>query len=404
VISDSQITAVSSPNPAGTVPVTVMTPVGTSAVNAAGQFTYVVTTTSQSPIGAPEELSASSPPATLSGASSGTGIATQGPSTQAYYVDPSLSSQLVGSIVDILKSASSPDALEAQNMILRRVALQGDVVGSRLPPPKNISEIGGYINLLTGLKQPEMRAQMLAGILGVAGPAQPLGWISNNQPLAFVALPNDRPAGPAQAVIPLTFVVRSDFSGALQNAINALHQRGCALPISSPPVVMLPLATPGAQAPIDALPYLGRTLDLGAASALIDPNTDALALVRAQGSSDPFQVAAKVLAPGVVAVAPAGYDALQCNASSCSIISISAAQCVPVAPLLATAGFYPTSPLPQPISTGSTTWAHFTNITGLIPGVTKLGDELSLLYNWSTINHSVFVGALHRVWNGTAFA
>jgi hypothetical protein len=36
--------------------------------------------------------------------------------------------------------------------------------------------------------------------------------------------------------------------------------------------------------------------------------------------------------------------------------------------------------------------------------VTKLGDELSLLYNWSAIMSSVFASELTWVWNGTQFA
>ena len=47
-----------------------------------------------------------------------------------------------------LTNATSPDALEAQNIIMRRIALEGDVIGSRVPPPLNITQIGGYINLL----------------------------------------------------------------------------------------------------------------------------------------------------------------------------------------------------------------------------------------------------------------
>jgi hypothetical protein len=302
----------------------------------------------------------------------------------------------------LLKSASSPDAIEAQNMILRRIALQGDVIGSRIPPPRNVSEIGGYINLLSDLKQPEMRSQMLAGILGVAGPSQPLGWVSNTQPLSFVTLPNDRPGGPAQPAIALTFMVRSDFNGPVQAAINGLHQRGCALPIAGRPAVTLPPGMPGVLPPTDVLPYLGRTLDLASATALMDPNTDALALIRAQGSGDAFQIASRVLMPGAVPVMPATFDAVQCNPTLCAMVAVTG-QFVPVVPFLAAAGFYPADPLPQPASSASTAWARFTNITGLVPGVTKLGDELSLLYNWSTINHSVFAGVLHWVWNGKTF-
>jgi len=68
-------------------------------------------------------------------------------------------SQLVQSLIGIVQNAASPDALEAQNIILRRIALQGDVIGSRIPPPRNISEIGGYLNLLSTLKENAMREQ-----------------------------------------------------------------------------------------------------------------------------------------------------------------------------------------------------------------------------------------------------
>jgi hypothetical protein len=289
-------------------------------------------------------------------------------------------------------------------MVLRRLALQGDIVGSRIPSPRNISEIGGYINLLTNLKQPEMRAQMLAGILGVAGPSQPLGWGDDTPALAFVNLPNDRPAGQAQASLPLTFVVRSDFCDALQSVLDTLHQRGCALPFFSPPVQTLPRANPGAFAPDDALPFLGRTLHLATTAALVNPSTDALVLARSQGSSERFQIAAQVLMSATISVSPGNYEALQCDAASCSTVSLQNAQLVSVAASMANAGFYPASPLPIPSSSAPTGWARLTNTTGLAPGVTKLGDELGLLYKWSAINHSVFAGALNRVWNGTVFS
>lgn len=401
VNSDTQITAISPAGGSGTVDISVITAAGASAPTAADRFAYITSGVA----GVPTTGTPTGTPGVQSGPVGPTAptLPAGSVSPAGYYVDPGLTSQLVGSIVNILQSASSPDALEAQNMILRRIALQGDVIGSRIPPPRNISEIGGYMNLLGMLKQPELRSQALAGILGVAGPADPLGWISNNQPLAFVTLPNDRPPGVAQPTISLTFVVRSDFNSALQNALAVLHQQGCTLPVSGRPAITLPQATPGALPPDDALPYLGRTLDLVTGAALLNPQLDPLVLVRARGSSDPFQIASNVLTPGVP-VPPGNYDALQCNVTSCAVVPINNSQCVPVGPILASAGFYAASPLPTPSSVSSSSWAHFTNLTGLVAGVTKLGDELSLLYNWSTINHSVFASALHRIWNGAKFA
>ncbi|HXE61652.1 MAG TPA: hypothetical protein VN607_13140 [Gemmatimonadaceae bacterium] len=77
---------------------------------------------------------------------------------------------------------------------------------------------------------------------------------------------------------------------------------------------------------------------------------------------------------------------------------------VDVGPVLANAGFYPGTPLAQPANAADAAWAHFTNVTGLVAGTTKLGDELGLLYDAPTIAGSVFAGALDWVWNGTAFA
>jgi hypothetical protein len=69
----------------------------------------------------------------------------------------------VQSLIGIVQTATSPDALEAQSLILRRMVLEGDVVGSRLPPPRNIFEIGGYLNLLGTLKEKDMRERRFSG-------------------------------------------------------------------------------------------------------------------------------------------------------------------------------------------------------------------------------------------------
>lgn len=364
VVSDTQIAA-TSPAGTGTVGVTVTTGGGTSANTAGSQFAYA----------------ADAAPAW----------------------DPALTNQFAMGLLNMLQTATSPDALEAQSIVLRRMALEGDVVPSRVPAPRNITEIGGYVNLLTTLNQPEMRSQSLAGILGVAGPNPPMGWTAS-APLAFVPVTNDRPAGPAQRVIPLTFYVRSDFVSAVNAAIVALHQRGCALPVAGAPAMRLPLASPGAAPPSDVLPYLGRELTLVTAAALTDPTTDPLLLVRPSGSTGAFTIAANVLSAGTVAVPPANYDALKCDTSSCSTISLNNQSVVQVAPVLAQAGFYPADPLPQPTKASDGAWAALTNVTGLVAGATTLGEEFALLYDSNEIANSVFAGVLDWVWNGTTFA
>jgi hypothetical protein len=310
----------------------------------------------------------------------------------------------MSTFLNLIQTASSPDAVEAQNIILRRIALQGDVVASRVPPPQNISEIGGYINLLNSMNQTDMLAQTLAGILGVAGPVPTLGWLSNTVSLGFAQIPNDRPAVTAQPSIPITIAIRTDFLPAFQAAMTTLHNQGATLPLLAGPIA-LPTAQPGLEPTgIDPMPYLGRTLDVVPATALVNPATDALALLSSTGPSGPFQLAAQVLSPGSVAVTGANWTALQCTATSCGSVALTNAQFVPIAPLLATVGFYSASPLPTPTSLASTGWGHFTNATGLVVGQTKLGDELANIYPWSQIVESVFAGALNWLWNGSAFA
>ncbi len=140
------------------------------------------------------------------------------------------------------------------------------------------------------------------------------------------------------------------------------------------------------------------------AAALRDPATDPIVLARAQGSGDPFEVMARVIAPGSVAVPPANFDAQQCDSTSCTPVAQNNVSYVPLAPALATAGFYPANPLPAPTSNASQDWSRFTNVTGLVAGVTKLGDELAFLHNASQIQGSAFASRLHWTWNGTTFA
>ena len=305
------------------------------------------------------------------------------------------------SFLSLLQSATSPDALEAQNIILRRIALQGDVIPSRVPPPKNITEIGGYLNLLTQLNELDMRSQVLAGILGVAGPNPPLGWVGSPTPLTFTPLVNDRPAGPVQASLPVTVPVRSDYAGLLRDAQKALHDRGCLLPLVSGPLGLPPAGAQG-SATLDPLDYIGRTLTLASATALVDPATDALALVRAAATSDPFEIAARSLNPATVAVVPADYDAETLSGGTLGSVTLNQAPMVMLAPILAVAGFVPADPLPAPDS--SAAWAKFTNTGGLVAGQTKLGDELRLLHSATEIAASALAGMQAWTWNGTAFA
>lgn len=313
----------------------------------------------------------------------------------------SLEAQALQALLEVIKTVSSPDIAQAQAIMLRRLALEGDVVSSRIPPPQNITEVGGYINLVTKLKQPEMQAQLLAGALGVAGPNPPLGWLPTQPLIAWTTMPNDRPAGPYQGTIPLTFQTRSDFAPALQLALQGIHDRGCALPLVAPPQV---LPTTTSLVPADLLPLLGRVLTVVPGMALRDPDNDVLAIARL--GSEPFQLVARCLSAGPIGVSAAPWEAIKCDATSSTPVPAPAAGrlYVSVDEVLATAGFYPALPGYQPTSLNDVAWTRYTNITGLAPGVTTLGSELNLLYPQTTLAASGLASRLNDVWTGTVFA
>lgn len=313
----------------------------------------------------------------------------------------SLEEQAVQALLQVLRTSSSPEVAQAQAIMLRRLALEGDVVGSRIPAPRNITEVGGYINLLTTLGQPEMRAQMLAGALGVAGPNPPLGWLPTQPQVGFVSIPNDRPSGPWQGAIPVNFQVRSDFALALQLALQGLHDRGCALPIVAPARALPPTA---ASVPADLLPLLGRAFDVMPGTALRDPDTDLLAIARI--GTAPWQLVARAISAGPIGVNSAPWEAQLCTTAGCTVSPAppGGRLYVPVAPVLASAGFTPAIPGHQPTSVADIAWARFVNVSGLVPGVTTFGDELTLLYSQSDIAASGLLGWTGYRWTGAIFA
>ncbi|WP_218815661.1 hypothetical protein [Porphyromonas gingivalis] len=52
-------------------------------------------------------------------------------------------------------------------MILRRIATESDIRPSRIPAPMNITQVGGYVNLLMQLNEQEMLRRTLSAILGL---------------------------------------------------------------------------------------------------------------------------------------------------------------------------------------------------------------------------------------------
>ena len=311
--------------------------------------------------------------------------------------------KLVDALAEILRSSTSPETLQAQQILMKRLALEGDVVPSRVPAPRNITEIGGYLNLLEKLNETTMRTQTLASILGVAGPNPLPGFTPTGPVLYDVQRTNDRPAGAAQASIPVQFAIRNDFAPALDAAVRRIHDAGCVLPVLSL-VRPLPAAGVGVLPPADLLPFLGRVLDLMPTVALIDPDQDALAVARVDGSTQLETVARQLDATAVDAasVVPKKWIAWQCDASACTE-STADRTYLSLTPILNAAGWYQPMPTVPTKRSAPGTWSRWIDTTGLVPGLSRFGDELNARYAREEVAASSLRDALDFRWDGTAF-
>lgn len=66
----------------------------------------------------------------------------------------------------LLEQETSPEMQKVKLQILERIATESNIP-SRIPAPLNITQIGGYFNLMMKLNQQEMLRQVLASILGL---------------------------------------------------------------------------------------------------------------------------------------------------------------------------------------------------------------------------------------------
>lgn len=326
--------------------------------------------------------------------------------TTTTIADPgTVASKVLDALADVLKSSATQASQDAQALLLKRLATEGDVFPSRVPAPRNITEIGGYLNLLEQLNQQVMRTQALGAILGVAGP-NPIAGSEPSAPILYdVTRQNDRPPGAAQPTYTTQFIVRNDFAAALDAALITIHAAGCTLPILSP-VIALPLAGPAAPKPTDLLRYLGRTLDLAPASALTDPDADPLALARVQGGAPASEVVSRQLdamATNAAAVVQQKWIAWKCDANACSETPATDRTYLQLTPILNKAGWYQTTPTTPTKVSMSGSWGRWVNISGLVANVTRYRDELALRYAAETIAASSLRDMQDYVWDGKDF-
>ena len=314
-----------------------------------------------------------------------------------------LAGKIADALADILRSSTTPEALQAQNLLLRRLAVEGDVFSSRVPPPRNITEVGGYLNLLETLNEVDMREQVLAATLGVAGPNPTAGFAPSAPLLYDVQRVNDRPAGANQASVPVQFSMRNDFAPALDATLKIIHDAGCALPILAAPRG-LPTAAPGVNPPADLLIFLGRTLDLMPTAALVDPDADALAVARLDGTTK-LEVVARQLdatAPNAASVTNQKWVAFKCDANTCAESNANR-DYLQLTPILNAAGWYQKQPVAPTKLSQPGTWNRWTNVTGLIANVTTFGSEMSQRVTRGELAGSSLRDAVTFVWDGTTF-
>jgi hypothetical protein len=314
---------------------------------------------------------------------------------------------LMTALVELIRSGVRPDVLEAQRVLLQRLAAQGDVFPSRIPAPRNITEVGGYLNLLERAGQQDIRSSAVASALGIAGPAPAGEALAGATPVGFVSIANDRPAGPAFASVPPQLSVRADFHAPLMTALASLHALGCALPLRAPRAVLpatQPGATPGGIDLDAVLAALGRSLEVFPGTILVDPATDALAIARLETpATDAVRLVAREVDGGTL-VPEASWVALRASSTTVATDSPAPRRYTDVAPIMAAAGWGHPTPLVLPttaLARGSL--VRFVNLTGLIGGETTLGEELSLLYPPAAIARSALSAMTGFVWDGASF-
>ena len=221
--------------------------------------------------------------------------------------------------------------------------------------------------------------------------------------LAFLPLPNDRPEGPGQPSFLTSISVRSDFADALLLAIQRVHGFGCALPLLTPPRV-LPALTPGQPTQPDFLELLGRVLQVAPGAILADPAVDPCAVARLEPDPpDAWQLVVREL-DQATRISEASWVAVQASDAGITIVPPALRRYLPIATHLAEAGWYSAEPYAPPTSASAQgSLPRLVNLTGLVRGQTRLGDELNLLYPRAVVAASALAAMVSWVWNGTTF-
>lgn len=312
---------------------------------------------------------------------------------------------LVLALTEVIKGATSPEIQQAQALLLRRLATQGDVIPSRIPAPLNITEVGGYLNLLGTLGETRMRRDMLGATLGLAtnGLEETFGVAA--PPLRLTAVANHRPSGAAGAGVPLSVGVREDLAPSLVAALVDIQAAGGLLPLWSPPPA-LPAPSGGTGAPPDPLPHLGRQVWVAPSAATNDPENDPVVLGRAASDAAPGYRLGIRVADGTPGATTEQWTGLAWDPVGRGFVErdLGSVPMLPVETALAATVFVARRVPVAPAGRGDYGWAVLTATAGLLPGASRLGDELALVWSGDDIAASAYAPHVDALWDGRRFA
>ena len=74
-------------------------------------------------------------------------------------------------ISKLLETETSAQMQKIRQLMMLRTALESDIRPTRMPAPRNITEVGGYYNLLRKMNQQNMMRQMVASAIGIPNDA-----------------------------------------------------------------------------------------------------------------------------------------------------------------------------------------------------------------------------------------
>lgn len=312
---------------------------------------------------------------------------------------------LVLALTDVIKGATSPEIQQAQALLLRRLATQGDVIPSRVPAPRNITEVGGYLNLLEWIHEDRMRTDTIGSALGLATESLADLPSTSVPPMRLTAVAAQRPSGEAGDGVPLSVSVREDLAGPLTAALADLALVGGMLPLWGP-APALPAPVAGTAGPPDPMPWLGREVWVAPTVVTTAPETDPVVLGRSQGDVAPgYRLGVRVDdgAPGSVTEQWTGlaWDATGQGFVERDLGTVAA---LALESVLAPTTFRCRRIPVAPAGRADHGFARVRSVAGLVPGASRLGDELALVWSGTDIAQSAYATMLDRVWDGTVFA